>query len=166
MFAMFLCTQPTVGPPAWEELRQFVVRRDQPLPSGAPSVYLYRNISSLGRIVPICGIVGGRYPRPLIICSEVSWPPLGIIFSSEPHPFFSSMANVTHWGEAAFGEQLTTVLQLPPLRVETDHPLAFGTVEEVERWRTDGQVLWFVVDVDDPEQPTSVSMTWRPRRTA
>jgi hypothetical protein len=166
MFATFLCAQPTDGPPEWSSIREFVLRRDAQLPQHAPFVYLYRNTGPIGRIVPMCGVVGGRHPRPMIICSEVSWPPVGIIFSHEPHPMFSAMENVTAWGQLRFGDRLTTLLRLPSLRVETDHPLGFGSVGEVEQWRKDGQVIWFTTKADYPESPTSTSMTWHRDRGA
>jgi hypothetical protein len=78
---------------------------------------------------------------------------------------FSAMENVTAWGQLRFKDRLTTVLKLPALRVETDHPLGFGSVSQVEQWRTEGQVLWFITDVDHPHSPTSVSVTWHRDRS-
>jgi len=122
MMSMLLAAQPRATPPQFRGLREFVVRRDARLPADAPQVYLYKNVSALGRIVPICGISELLSHRKLLICSEISWPPLGIVFSLEPHERLAAMPNVTHWGQHRFKDTDDFLLRMPPLKVETDWP--------------------------------------------
>ena len=56
MFAMFLSTMPQTETPMWQDIRDFVRRRDSTLPNDAPRLYLYHNTSIIGRIVPWCAI--------------------------------------------------------------------------------------------------------------
>lgn len=161
MFSMFLCAMPQRSMPAWQKIRNFVLQRDANLPSDAPHVYLYKNISRVGRIAPPCGISELFTSRGPILVSEISWPPVGIIFCDPPDDRFKDMEDVTSWGQYNFKQKKNLVIKLPQLRITTDHPIAFGTPDEVERWRTTHGILWYVPEADDPTLQTSVSMLWK-----
>jgi len=164
MFSMFLSAQNKASLPEWDGLRRFVRIRDEPLPEGSPRVFLYMNVSSRGRIVPWCALSEIRTSRTPVGLSEISWPPLGIIFLDGADDWVPGMAEVTEWAGCRFSEQRSLMLRLPKLRVETAHPMGFGSAHEVDRWRKDSGVLWYVGESDDSESETSVAMTWAPRR--
>jgi hypothetical protein len=83
IFSMFLGAVPFEPTQVWKEIQDFVRKRDCAIPESAPSVYLYKNISKLGRIVPCCGI-GEFSTNKNFVVSEVSWPPVGIVYAYEP----------------------------------------------------------------------------------
>ena len=80
--SMFLAAQPGLGPIDWNPLRRFVLRRDDPLPPGPPSILLYYNSSSTGRVVLCCGLSQLCRRIPVIALSEISYPPLVVVFAS------------------------------------------------------------------------------------
>lgn len=161
LIAMFLAIQPNRGEAQWGALREFVLKRDAAIPSTAPRILLYRNVSRFGRVVPVCGI-GDLFrppgvPMETAIFSEISWPPLGIIFAFEHHRFFRSLTDVTHWGNLGYHTRRNETLCLPEMRVECDWPLAFGTRQEADRWQTKHGIIWLVANADEPASPTVVS---------
>jgi hypothetical protein len=96
MFSMFLCAMPQQPLPAWSKLQQFVYDKNEKLPADSPQVYLYKNISEIGRIVPWCVITEIFTHRKPVAFSEIAWSPVGIIYSQEEDERFASMANITH----------------------------------------------------------------------
>jgi hypothetical protein len=161
MFSMFLCAMPQQPLPEWRGIQQFVLGKEDKLPANAPQVYLYRNASEVGRIVPWCAIAEILTRREPIALSEISWPPVGLIFCDRPDERFALMANVTQWGQYGFKDRKSFVLQLPRLKVNTDHPLAYGTVSEIKRWRTQCGVVWAVAGADYDASPNNTSMVWQ-----
>ncbi len=159
MFAMFLSTMPQTETPMWQDIRDFVRRRDSTLPNDAPRIYLYHNTSVIGRIVPWCAISELFTTRQPVALSEITWPPLGIVFGEGTHDRLATMAEITAWGRYQFHEKTNSVLSLPKLHVNTDHPLAFGTVGEIEEWRKSCGVMWAVAKTDDLVRQTSVGLT-------
>jgi hypothetical protein len=158
MFSMFLCAMPQQPLPEWRGIQQFVLGKEDRLPGDAPQVYLYRNASKVGRIVPWCAIAEVLTSQQVIALSEVSWPPVGLIFCDRPDERFDSMVNVTQWGQYGFKDRKSFLLQLPRLKVNTDHPLAYGTVSEITRWRTECGVVWAVAGADYDASPNNTSM--------
>ncbi len=132
----FLCAAPWYPEPVWKPLQEFLQDREAPLPVSAPRVYLYKNISTIGRVVPFCAICELAHNRTSTV-SEISWPPLGIVLSYEPHPILSSMVDITDWGELGFSVRTSKVLKLPHLRVNSLYPLAFGSAKDIERRQRD-----------------------------
>jgi hypothetical protein len=161
LVAIFLAAQPGFGVVDRDPLRGFVRRRDDPLPAGSPRIYLYYNASPNGRVVPWCSMWQHARHVPPVGFSEISFPPLGVVFASDPSPFFEGMADVSSWGVRRYHDRADIDLFLPTLRVETDWPLGFGTAADVERWKKDAGVIWAVAEADDPASLTSVSATWR-----
>jgi hypothetical protein len=43
-------------------------------------------------------------PPPLVF-SEVSWPPVGLVFATDPHPLLGKMKDVTEWGSIDSGDR-------------------------------------------------------------
>ena len=129
MFSMFLCATPFQPAPEWKDIREFVLKRDKPLPSNAPFVYLYLNASKIGRIVPCCGI-WDLFTRKTLVVSEITWPSVGIIFSFQDDEQLAKMANITEWGQFGFNDKISVTLTLPRLQVCTPYPLDFRTTIE------------------------------------
>lgn len=161
MFSMFLCAMPQQPLPTGRSLKEFVYTRDEKLPADAPELFLYKNTSRSGRIVPWCALAEVFTERQPIAFSEISWPPLGIISSETADQRFASMSNITGWGECNFKNKKNTIIQLPQLKVNTDHPLGFGSVADVEKWRTECGVIWCVAGADYSTSPNNASMVWR-----
>jgi hypothetical protein len=176
MVAMFLAAQPKPDYDRWRPLRDFVLKKDALLPEGLLRFYVYRNISSLGRIVPLAalGALHSRSnsvtpaglhviarPRPAAF-SELSFPPVGIVYAVEDHPFFDQMAEITTWGKYRFRAKCDIALFIPSMRVETHLPLGFGTPEDVDRWSSREGIMHFVGEGSgDPSLPTNVGLTMR-----
>ncbi len=161
MFSMFLSAMPKQPFPDWHQIQQFVFNKNAKLPAGSPPLYLYKVTSEHGRIVPWCGISEIFSGRKLIFVSEIAWSPLGIIFCDSEDKRFASMENITDWGQYEFRDKKNLVLKLPELKIASDHPLAFGTKEEVERWRTEAGVIWAVGEPEYRDSPTNTSMVLR-----
>ncbi len=132
MFSMFLCAAPYAPAEPWRALQDFVLHRDSRLSLNAPSVYLYMNTSRQGRIVPCCGIVDLQTHVPLVI-SEISWPPLGIVFSFHPNRLFDDMQDISNWGSFAYDQAVNVSLMLPMHRVNTHYPLGFGSAKRIQQ---------------------------------
>ena len=97
----------------------------------APSVYLYFNSAQKGRIVPCCGIVDICTHESFVV-SEVSWPPLGIVFSFQKNRLFEDMQNITTWASLNYDACTDVSLSLPIHRVNTHYPLGFGSTKRIE----------------------------------
>ncbi len=137
MAAMFLAVQPTMPPPVYDPIRDFVLTQGRKLPPDLLRVFLYRNVSHTGRIVPVTGLGFLRAPPESVslVCSEISWPPLGLVFARHWHPHLAAMPEITHWGQRFhFRQRASLGFSVPQLRVETTDPLGFGSPEEVDRW--------------------------------
>jgi len=158
---MFLCTLPQHPIPYWKTIQDFVRKCDEPLPEDVPIVYLYKNTANIGRIVPWCSIIEHHTSRPVIALSEVSWPPLGVIFCSQADERFAHLENVNSWGHYRFKDKISLLLKLPPLRVNTDHPIAFGSIKEINQWRDRAGVIWAVAENENLTSEISVAMTWK-----
>ena len=126
----FLCAPPFAPAPIWRELQEFVLDRNALLPSSAPSVYLYRNLSRWGRVVPCCGVLELRMHRTVVV-SEVSWPPLGVVFSFQGHPRLEGMQDVSPWGQFSFTDCVDLTVQLPQHHIPAALPLMFGSKEQM-----------------------------------
>jgi hypothetical protein len=145
MFAMFLCAVPFEPAPRWHGIQEFVLKRDAPLPSSAPFVYLYMNISRTGRIVPCCGITD-LSNHTTIVTSEISWPPIGVVFSFQKDERFALMEDITGWGQFNFKDKVNLIVHLPRLKVCSHYPLSFGSATEVDREQARrGLMYWFHV---------------------
>jgi hypothetical protein len=149
MFAMFLAALPKLPDPAWKPLQDFVRLRDSVLPPSAPEVYLYHNSSSYGRIVPSCGFIEFTSHETLHV-SEISWPPLGIVFSFQESERFQRMEKVSAWGGLAFSERRALRLALPSLEVSTPFPLVYGDRDSAERERNERGHAYLVQVPDRP----------------
>jgi hypothetical protein len=158
LYAIFLSIQPNAGIEQWRDIRAYVLKRNYPFPDSAPRVYLYRNISRRGRIVPLCGISELFEEKQPVVSSEMSYPPLGVVFGFSRPDYFSEMADITQWSNYGFKDRGDFQFRIPRLLVETDWPLGYGTAADVDRWTNARGIVWFVVDADDKTGPTSVSM--------
>jgi hypothetical protein len=136
MFAMFLASLPRQPDAAWTPIQDFVRLSDSTLPRCAPDVYLYHNESSYGRIVPCCGCIEFASHEKLLI-SEISWPPLGMVFSFQESRRFNNMQKVSSWGQLPFSKRLSLKLALPSLEVSTPFPLVYGNRSAAERERNE-----------------------------
>ena len=132
MLSMFLCATPYEPEPIWDNLREFVLDKNKVIPQNAPFVFLYSNTSkNIGRIIPCGGLVNLRTHENMVF-SEISWPPLGIVFSFNKNPKVGEMECINHWGKYGFKDRINISIKLPLLLVSTYYPLSFGSVEEVE----------------------------------
>lgn len=171
MVAMFLAAQSAaLAEPLFpgDALRAFVLRQDAPLPEGALEIYLYRNRSAHGRLVPICSMTSlfgpGHVNDRSIICSEVSWPPVGLVFvpgGGGRALAAAGMPEVSAWGRERLGRRHGAHLRVPNVTVETDWPLGFGSPAEVNRWIDEQHLMWFIGAPDDPTAPNAASVMWR-----
>lgn len=174
IISMFIAAQPRALPQNIDWLRRFVLDRDAVLsaPSGSEDVriFLYRNCSRLGRVVPVTSICELFAPGPVedrsAIFSEVSWPPVGLVLCLHGGQWLArrGLLDISDWGMQSFDaiEDLRVVVQT--FTIETDHPLAFGPARDVERWRTERGVVWMLIEPDDLTSPTATSMLWRRHR--
>ena len=133
MLSMFLCSVPYQPAKEWKELQNFVLKRDTHLPKNSPYIYLYKNISKIGRIVPCCGVIEFFTSFEPITISEISWPPLGIIFSFQKDERFALMEEISYWNKYSFKDKVDLSLSLPQLKVCSHFPISYGNAEEVER---------------------------------
>jgi hypothetical protein len=156
---MFLCAVPYQPAPVWRGIQEFVLKRDALLPSSAPFVYLYMNVSRIGRIVPCCGIVDFSTHKTIVV-SEVSWPPVGIVFSFQSDERFALMEDVTSWGHFRFEDKKDVTIRLPRLQVSSHYPLGFGTAVEVEREQANRGLAYLFHVPDDSTSLTSISALW------
>ena len=171
MVATFLAAQPgQLADPLFprEALRDFVLRQDSALPDGALEIYVYRNRSTHGRLVPVCSLSSlfgpGHINDRSVVCSEVSWPPVGLVFvpgGGGGALAAAGMPEVSGWGREPLGRRMAAQLRVPNLLVETDWPLGFGTAAEVNRWIDEQHLMWMVGTADDPTAPNAASMLWR-----
>lgn len=149
MFAMFLAALPKLPDLAWKPMQDFVRLRDAVLPPLAPKVYLYHNESSTGRIVPSCGFIDFTSHETLHI-SEISWPPIGMVFSFQESERFRGMEDISGWGELAFGHRRPLQFTLPSLEVSTPFPLVYGDRASAERERNERGHAYLVQVPDRP----------------
>ena len=160
IFSMFLVAVPFEPAPVWKEIQDFVRKRDCTLPESAPYVYLYKNISNLGRIVPCCGIAEFSTNKSFVV-SEVSWPPVGIIYAFEADERFKIMEDITHWGRFRFKDRGNFLIKLPKLRVASHYPLGFGTAQEVEREQGRRGLAYIFHVPEDSASHNNISVLWR-----
>ena len=73
--------------------------------------------------------------------SEISYPPIGIVYSHGANPRFANMVDITGWSQYGFSVKKDFVLKLPQFKVSTDHPLGFGNPEDVEKWVSKHHVI-------------------------
>lgn len=166
--AMFLAAQVEPMLERWMPIRQFVLRRDMKLPDGSLRFYLYRNISPLGRVSSMSGIafLFQRPPWDALIASEVSWPPLGIVFSPDKHPHLAEMKDITDWGQFPFKARESFGFSVPQYRVETNWPVAFGTPKEVDSWTTRKGIVVLATNSLATESPGQLAALLRQDRRA
>lgn len=132
LILQFLCAPPFPPAAVWLELQRFVRDREATLPPGAPSIYLYRNLSTHGRVVPCCCVLELRTRRTVVV-SEVSWPPVGAVFCFNPHPKLEAMQDITEWCHRAFSAREDLTILLPQYEVSGVFPLVYGNVRQVEQ---------------------------------
>lgn len=149
MFAMFLAALPKQPDAAWTPIQEFVRLRDSRLPPVAPKVYLYHNPSPEGRIVPCCGFIEFSSHEQLLV-SEISWPPLGMVFSFQKSSRFEGMQEVTSWGALPFSARQNIKLALPSLAVSTPFPLVYGDRSAAERERNERGHAYMTQVPDQP----------------
>lgn len=160
MFAMFLASLPRQPDAAWTPIQDFVRLRNSTLPGCAPDVYLYHNESSHGRIVPCCGFIELASHEKLIV-SEISWPPLGMVFSFQESRRFNSMQKVSSWGQLPFSERRPLKLALPSLKVSTPFPLVYGSRSAAERERNERGHAYLIQVHDEPGRKIDVAAQLR-----
>lgn len=161
MFSMFLCAVPFEPTPKWRGIQEFVLKRDSSLTSKAPCVYIYMNISKIGRIVPCC-CIGEFSTHKGIVVSEISWPPLGIVFSFQSDERFALMEDITNWGrQFSFKDKKDIIIHLPRLQVSTHYPLGFGTIEQVEREIDSRLPLYLFHIPDNSASPTRFGVLFK-----
>lgn len=165
--AMFLAAQVDLPLDHWEAVRQFVRRRDMKLPAGALRFYLYRNTSPFGRVSSMSGQAFlFQSPKwPPLVAAEVSWPPLGVVFTKEAHPHLAGMRDITEWGQYSFKERDSFGFTVPLYRVEANWPLAYGTLLEADRWTNEkGAVILFTASASGNEPAQIAALLKQERR--
>jgi hypothetical protein len=156
LVSMFLCAVPWEPAPVWTALQDYVLDRLLLLPSTAPRLFLYRNTARIGRIVPCCGMVEFATGRSVTI-SEISWPPLGVVYAYEWHEKFRDMYEVTSWGQEEFDTPSDQTVLLPDLAVNTHFPLAYGSRREVELDERRRLPAYLMHVPPGPLSPTAIS---------
>lgn len=131
LILMFLCAPPFPPTSPWSPLQAFLRVPDAVLPPSAPRIYLYRNLSTRGRVVPCCGVYELATGRTVVL-SEVSWPPLGVVFALGDHPRLRRMHDITEWGQRSYTDAADLTVMLPRYQVSSIHPLMFGNIHQVE----------------------------------
>ena len=163
---MFLAAQRQPLPERWQRVRDFVLRRDMKLPPGEFQVFLYRNTSGIGRIAPLTGMGALLRDFDTLLFSEISWPPLGVVFALSEHPVLAAMKNITDWGQRSFKTVESFSFSVPQYHVEANYPLGFGTPAQVDRW-VERNHLMLLLDMPDGDHgPLGISTLVRRRRRA
>lgn len=134
LITMLLCAVAWEPEKPWDDPREFVLDREKPLPPTAPRIYLYKNISRLGRIVSFTSIAELQTDVTAVV-SELAWPPLGVALGFDRHPILDRMHDITDWGLLPYRKRSDATLLLPELRVNSHYPLMYGTLQEVERYQ-------------------------------
>jgi hypothetical protein len=153
MMCMFLAAQPNINP-HWKGIRKLVLNKDRRMTSERLRVYLYRNTSQLGRVIPFTGMASVRKHWPPILLSEISWPPVGIVFTTESHPLTDGMYEITDWARAYRFRSRDTrsnasfTFDVPQLATGTHWPLGFGTESQVFEWAERAGVMMMLLAVD------------------
>lgn len=163
LVAMFLAAQTDLSFERTQNLRDFVLRRDKKLPDEELRVSLYRNISETGRISSTSGS-GFLFRRPrwdTLIASEISWPPLGVVYSYGRHPHLEGMRDITEWGQYSFKVRESFSFSVPQLRVEANWPLAYGTLQEAAAWTEQLGVVVLVTNSMSGSDPAQLSALLR-----
>jgi hypothetical protein len=162
MVSMFMAAQPSPSPEHWYDLQRFVLNRDARLPDGALRIYLYRNTSRYGRVVPFTGLMSLNRRWPQMLMSEIAWPPIGIVFATEAHPLLSRMYDATHWAQQYhFRSRTSFAFSVPQLSVDSHWPLGFGTESEVGQWADrDGVIM--LLHTGDATRGLSLPAVTRP----
>ena len=149
---MFLAAQPNINP-HWKDIRKLVLNKDRRMTSERLHVYLYRNTSQFGRVIPFAGMASVRKHWPPILLSEISWPPLGIVFTTESHPLTDRMYEITDWARAYHFRSRDTrsnasfTFDVPQLATATHWPLGFGTEGQVFEWAERAGVMIMLLAV-------------------
>lgn len=171
MAAMVLAAQSEIPTDKMLSLKSFVRQRDSRLSPDAGRFFLYRNVSGTGRISSMSAWGFLRRPSwPTLICSEVSWPPLGLVYAmdadSPTHPMLHPMTDVTGWGDYTFRSRASLNFSVPQFRVEANWPVIFGPEKQADDWMTQvGGVMltWGATDTDAPTQISSLIQRHRHR---
>ena len=157
--AMFLASQVEPVMERWTAVREFVLRRDMRLPAQSLRFFLFRNVSQLGRVSSMSGI-GFLFQQPkweTLIAAEVTWPPLGVVFTPDDHPHLAGMKEITDWGQFSFRTRESFGFSVPQYRVETNWPLAYGTPQEVDAWTTRKGVVTLVTNSLSDDAPAQIA---------
>ena len=137
------------------------MKRDEILALNAPKVYLYLNISDTGRIVPMSGGTVNFFKQKaedkFCICSEISWPPLGIVFSYDYNNKLKDMEEITHWGrDFTFQDKINISIQLPQYIVNTHYPLVFGNKHEAAQEAS--KLCWLLHIPEGSDKPNNAGV--------
>jgi hypothetical protein len=156
--------QASLEPEKWTGLRDFVRQKRRKLQADdGLRVYLYRNRSASGRIASFNGLafvlMGSKVPP--LIASEISWPPLGVVFSRAAHPLLDPMKEITDWGSSHFRERASFSFSVPNYHVEHHFPFAYGRATDAEKWVNSVGAAYLVHEAD-VENPTTFSALVRP----
>lgn len=157
--AMFLAAQVETDLARWRPLREFVLRRDVKLQDDSLRFFLYRNASRFGRVSTMSG-TGFLFQRPKwspLFASEISWPPLGVVFAHGDHPHLAGMKDVTSWGQYSFKSRASFEFSVPQHRVETNWPMGYGTPAEVSSWTTEKGVIILAVNPLSGDAPGQIA---------
>jgi hypothetical protein len=169
MASMFLSAQPQLDLERWADLRAFVLRRDRRLGDISLRFYVYRNVSPYGRVVPYTAMMSLYRRFPHLVLSEIAWPPVGIVYSPEPHPLLAAMKDVTEWGNYGFRDRVDLAFSVPQFGVATHWPLGFGSEAAANNWvERDGVIIAVArgdPNADTPPMPV-VTRQLPPRRPA
>lgn len=99
-----------------DSIKQFIMNDNSQIPTDNIKVYMYKNISSFGRITPLCSVANGdNMSIASVFIAEVSFPPIGIIFSFTDSPLFENMQEITNWQTCGLNEKASLILKLPEL---------------------------------------------------
>lgn len=160
LIGMFLAAQADLVPEKWADLRSFVQDKYRKYDFEEPlRVFLYRNNSRSGRIASFNGMafLFSRGALPPFVVSEISWPPLGVVFTHDDHPLLRGFKEVTSWGSFHFRQRANFAFSVPNLAVEHHFPLAFGRAQEAENWVTRNGVAYLVHAPEGGDHPTAFS---------
>lgn len=165
----YLCLHPPTDEGNLPFVRN-VVRSRAPIDvdnSELPRIGLYCNVSTTYRVVPVgsLGTLGHR--KEPWLGAEIAAPGLGVVFTlgnrRDVHPALNpKLADITHWASDAFTAIRRILLELPRYRVETPHPLGFGTPREVDKWQTRNNVIWLATRFDTDVGENMGAIMWKP----
>ena len=88
---------------------------------------------------------------------RANWPPVGLVFATDPHPLVEKMKDITEWGQYRFKNRDSFGFSVPELAVESHWPLSSGSPAEAEAWVDRLGLVYLVHAEPEGDSPHQIS---------